>query len=282
MRCRDVGEPRSWSQRVRASCVAALALSAALMLMGLAGAAPASAREQTCPGGQTPEADLGISGMSCHCSVEPDEGSGEKRWRFRTEPEILGVRDDGPVDGVLRKGDRVVAIDGSLITTQAGGERWSSLRPGERTELRIRRGAGTETVDVLVGATCPEGRDADTAGLSEPPALPRVPQVAKILPQGWLGLGLSCNCTVEVGGEAPRWTFYQSPVIGGVKEGGPAEEAGVLVGDLLVAVDGQELTSQSGAELFSTIRPHQAVRLTIRRGDVERDVELVAGVRPEP
>jgi len=43
--------------------------------------------------------------------------------------------------------------------------------------------------------------------------------------------------------------------VGGVDETGPASESGIREGDLLVAIDGRELTGEAGAMSFSSLRP---------------------------
>ena len=68
-----------------------------------------------------------------------------------------------------------------------------------------------------------------------------------------------------------------------VSPGGPADENGVETGDLIVAVDGVGLTEserRSPAETLiaqmGTVNLGDTVTLTVRRGDDDRDVEIVA------
>jgi S1-C subfamily serine protease len=65
-----------------------------------------------------------------------------------------------------------------------------------------------------------------------------------------------------------------------VKEGTPAADAGLLVGDLLVALDGQALTSPD--ELFDLLvgdRVGRSVVLKVLRGDRLAEVEVTVGER---
>ncbi len=282
---------RGWSRAVGKGSIV-------LLLVAEAAAAARPGADASCPGGEPAEADLGIGGLSCHCSVTEDEAAGTALWRFRTEPEILGVRPGGPADGTLHRGDRVVAVDGLLITTPAGGRRWSLVRPGERVELRVRRDGRIETVELVAGGRCPDGPAARRGAVeprqrpAEAPALPGLAglsalsdlrwEAETLLPRGWLGLGLACACTVQLGEEAPRWSFHAPPTVGAIEAGGPASRAGIREGDLLVAIDGRELTAEAGGAAFSSVRPGQRVRFTVRRDGAEREVELVAGERPEP
>ena len=285
-------EPTTRSSRNRGSFGAVLgpgAVATVALLALLVPVAAAGADRGLCPSGEEPETDLGVSALRCRdCTLSRNERDGSRLWRFRTEPEILGVRSGGPAEGVLREGDRVVAVDGFLITTVEGGRRWSSVQPGQRVELRVRRRGRVETVEVVARTRCPEDPEAwlgkwgsvtvpgSPAGLPDPPEPPET-----ILPRGWLGFGLSCRCRVQSGEDAPRWTFDEPPAVGKVAESSPAERAGFREGDLLEAIDGEELTGEAGAERFSKLRPGDRVRFTVRRDGAREVLEVVAGERPQ-
>lgn len=69
--------------------------------------------------------------------------------------------------------------------------------------------------------------------------------------------------------------FESEPRITGVRDEGPA--AGRLrEGDVLVAVDGEPITTRAGARRYAAIDPGEKVRLSVRRGGDVRDVTLVA------
>lgn len=251
----------------------ALALLALLTIPPAAGVAQEA---RSCPGGGPPRATLGITSFVCHCSYERDEG-GASRWEFDTEPRVRSIEASGPSDGVLEEGDFVVAIDGHLITTLAGGRRWSTLEPGEIARLKVRRGGATREVEIRVGSAC-QGEDAAArAPIGERAARPGL---SRLLPSGWLGFGLSCDCSVDTRGGSPLWTFWDAPRIAGVAAGSPASRAGIRPGDVLLAVDGRPLTGAEGARAFSSIEPGQRLRLTLRRDGAERELELVAEERP--
>jgi Lon-like protease len=56
--------------------------------------------------------------------------------------EVGGVTPGAPADGVLRKGDLILAINGTRVTsTQAAVDAISTLPPGSRVELQIQRGS---------------------------------------------------------------------------------------------------------------------------------------------
>ena len=70
-------------------------------------------------------------------------------------------------------------------------------------------------------------------------------------------------------------------LIVGVVPGGPAEAAGVLVGDILAAIDDQPLDSPEDLlDLMTGIPPGRVVRLRVNRGGGFIDVSMTAGERP--
>jgi len=149
--------------------VTVLALGVVLLVpifgMGSGGNTAPPSQSPTCPDGRVAQGDLGISEFECHCSVTIGD---ETVWRFRTEPEIRALREDGPAEGVLQAGDRIVAIDGHLVTTEAGGDRWSHIRPGERLELRVRRDHEVKSVEIVAEHRCSTASGPDSDPRKEP------------------------------------------------------------------------------------------------------------------
>lgn len=258
----------------RSSPALTLALTLCLIGFPLTGSAQ---EPPPCADGRAPRADLGISSLGCACSVKVDADGLEKHWRFNGEPEVLAITPGSAADGRLRPGDRIVAIDGRPITTTAGGERWSTLEPGQKIRLKVRRQEAVIAVDLVVGQRCLGDASQPAPSPSQGPApLPR------LLPRGWLGAGLSCRCSVSTEGGAPLWAFEEAPRIEGLTPGGPAVRAGLQQGDTLLEIDGLPLTSDAGAAVFSALEPGQRIRLAFSRDGVEQVVELVAEKRPAP
>lgn len=66
----------------------------------------------------------------------------------------------------------------------------------------------------------------------------------------------------------------------GVEPGGPAERGGVMLGDLLVGVDGQPVENADALQLFlGPDRVGQPAKLRVLRGGQPRDVDLTIGER---
>ena len=120
-------------------------LGAALMAAAMAAGSPSGASGQgtdvRCPDGQGPRLDLGIGAMSfARANLIPARGGVPRMiWSFDGEPEIRTLRPGGPAAGRLEPGDRVVSIDGLLITSAEGGRRWSGVGAGRTQVLVVRR-----------------------------------------------------------------------------------------------------------------------------------------------
>jgi len=102
------------------------------------------------------EGDIGISGLDCvgECTLSIKEDGSSRSWFFSAEPRVFGVESGGPTDGILESGDLLVAIDGLLITTKEGGQRYANLEPGERIRLRYRRDGRVREASVRVEEGC--------------------------------------------------------------------------------------------------------------------------------
>ncbi len=107
---------------------------------------------------------------------------------------------------------------------------------------------------------------------------------------GYLGIGdLECDCTTNVtfhsrdGKPAVSrvWTFRSEPVLGSIVQGGPSWGR-LREGDVLTAVDGALITTREGSARFSSLRPGQSVKLTVRREGREIPATVtVGGICPE-
>ena len=263
-----------------------------------------------CSEGEFVVADYGFSGFECNCafSVFAD---GRRRWSFRTEPLVRGITEGGPSHGIIEPGDMITAIDGHLITTREAGELFAMAKPGEEVMFTVRRGDHVSKYPVTPGLSCERVTSRhdmlDIAVVPRPDPAPRVvvdvaPRVevaipelsiVSVFPGGWFGFGINCDCDIKASneGEPPVWSFRDPPEIYSVETGSPADRAGLRRGDILLEIDGVELTSDEGGERFGAVEPEQEVEFTYRRGgDTQkvgiaaerRFVEVMVGVPPEP
>jgi len=286
-------------------------LTAAVIVMGIVPAIAATQSKGSCKTGEIERASLGYSKLECNCTVGYIEGEpGRTVYEFRSEPRIWGIEDGGPADGKLREGDVVTAIDGYLITTAEGGNRFGALSKGEPVALTVRREGREFDVTVTPAAECKAVTDMATPAVPEVPREPprawtvkTAPRVAllpapdeptaprailpppvpdyAILPPGWLGFSLSCSdCKVIKGeDESVRWEFSTFPEITRVEAGSPADEAGMRAGDILTRIDDHELTDNEGGRLFGAVQPGDRVTFSFVRGGREGSVTLLAGER---
>tara|TARA_R110002020_G_scaffold56173_13_gene155703 strand:- start:969 stop:1907 length:939 start_codon:yes stop_codon:yes gene_type:complete len=99
--------------------------------------------------------------------------------------------------------------------------------------------------------------------------------------RGWLGIeaqALSRELAASFGLQTP-----QGVIVAGVVSGGPAAEAGLEPGDVLLAVDGQPiLDARSTMSEIASIPPGTSLPLTIVRSGERMEMTLEVGERPLP
>jgi len=103
---------------------------------------------------------VGIIGLDCRgCALRlrmPEQGATlwTPEWSFSDEPLITRIAPNSPAVGVLRARDRIVAVDGFLITTDEGGRRFARLRPDSVVTIRYRRGGRVSETAIRTVARC--------------------------------------------------------------------------------------------------------------------------------
>lgn len=97
--------------------------------------------------------------------------------------------------------------------------------------------------------------------------------------RGWLGVSMQ-DITPELA-ESFRLKKPGGALIAGVLRNGPADEAGIKPGDILLAVDGKAVADSSEMlNLVAALPPGKAVALTILRNNSEKAVKVKVGKRP--
>lgn len=260
-------------------------LAAALALTLAAGAANA----QTCGDGVPRTATLGIGLLQCvggACTVNARDGAG-RTHDFSTEPRVWRLDPDGPAAGVLRDGDQIMAIDGALITSRDGGRRLANLRAGVPVALRIRRGGGEVRVSVTPrpGCNTPSLAVTPTAAPPDPVGTtgPEAQAAAQAGPRIYFGMELDCgDCGWRREGEGWRWVSTQPMRIQSTVPGSPAHRAGLRAGDVVLRINGYELSDRGAGRFFDRVSPGSAVRFTVRRGTRTLTIPIVPEVRRGP
>jgi len=339
---------RTTRKHRRAPHLAGLVLLVGIVFAGAgaAKASPATGQDQK-TGDQPCASDVsGYLGVGlgdcrgCVLTITQESKGWKKVWSFATEPRIAEIAPDSPAAQALQVGDEVVAIDGVLITSAEGGQRFANIEPNRTVTIRYRRRGQTVDIVVRAGRRCGlfvEGlrtkgpfsrlRDAsflddvlsrlapgmrvqlsqlpririhkDSAhgdititlpsglevGIAHEGAEPSVRKRIPFVPEGRLGLRWSCqpSCSAADKDGHRVWRFKGPLRVTGIEAGGPADVAGVRIGDQLTAVNGHRIESTKGGEGFSDVRPGQPMQLTLRGSDGrERTVTVVPQARKPP
>jgi len=96
--------------------------------------------------------------------------------------------------------------------------------------------------------------------------------------RGWLGIEVRGIRRADGGNGAAT---NNGVIVTAIARNGPAAKAGLLPGDLLLAINGQPVgDGHAGMNLIGTTRPGEEVRLQVRRDDREMELKITVGVRP--
>lgn len=97
---------------------------------------------------------------------------------------------------------------------------------------------------------------------------------------GDLGVGMyhcvAGSCGIYDGLDRRYYTFSVEPQVWKIRPGGPASGR-LRDRDVIVSVDGVLVTTARGGRMLANLNPGQAVRLTIRRHGVQREVTVPTG-----
>ncbi len=99
--------------------------------------------------------------------------------------------------------------------------------------------------------------------------------------RGWIGVEVQ-DLTTELA-ESFKRPNTNGALIAGVLKGGPADQAGVKPGDILVAVDGKAVIDSSAMlDLVAALSPGKTATILVMRNQAERAVQVNVGKRPRP
>jgi serine protease Do len=96
-------------------------------------------------------------------------------------------------------------------------------------------------------------------------------------------LGVSTETVTPQLAAAEGLPVDEGAVVAALAPGGPAEEAGVQVGDVIVAVDGEPVADNKDLQtLLLEHQPRESVAVTVARGSTTEDITVTLGIRPLP
>lgn len=97
--------------------------------------------------------------------------------------------------------------------------------------------------------------------------------------RGWLGVSMQ-NVTPELA-ESFGLKKIGGAIIAAVLKGGPADEAGIKPGDILIAVNSKTVTDSSGMlNMVAALQPGETAVLTVLRNGMQLDIQVLIGQRP--
>lgn len=226
----------------------------------------------------------GWFGVSLTCSECYVQRGG--RVAYSQAPAISSVESGSPAHQAgLRNGDTIIAVEGQLVTTPEGFERFAYARAGVPIRLTVRK-AGEQQREVTVTPAARGSASTMQEFVEERIRIAQRRNWQRLRegfrsPLGWLGLQLECEqCSVSSGRRLSS-NFRQWPAVIMVDVDGPAHRGGIRRGDTLTAIDGMDLATREGGRAFASIEPEQRVTVTLRRGGREQRLPLIAVARPD-
>ncbi len=160
--------------------------------------------------------------------------------RTVADPVVAMVtRDGAAAEAGIEPGDRLVAIDGAKVATFDEVQRYVGLRPGRTIVLTVER----------------DGQNRDFRIV--PKLVEDTDQFGNKMEMGRIGIALV------------------DPVVTAVEPAGPAAKAGVLAGDRLIAVDGNNVATYYDIGRYVSEHPGKNIVLTIQRSGAIRDFPMM-------
>ncbi len=205
-------------------------------------------------------------------------GDGGRTWRFQAS----GIRSDAySVAFVTPRSGWVVGDGGVILHTDDGGSTWRLQASGTRAELaEVNFVAPQSGWIVGRGGAILHTEDGHTWSQQKSGTGALLESVTIVRPYGAIGVELKDvpNAAVAAANAVSYRIAVQSVV-----PGGPADEAGLKTGDIVVALNGKQVKSTSDMvdEVFD-LKPGTDAKLDYVRNGMERTVDVRIGDGSKP
>ncbi len=104
-------------------------------------------------------------------------------------------------------------------------------------------------------------------------------QYGKVI-RGWLGIEVQAIPPAMA--QTNKLPLNNGVVVTGTYQGGPADESGLLRGDIITSINGQPVgDGHAGMNFIAATRPGETVAIDIVRGGQTMNVNAVVGSRQE-
>ncbi|MDL2398585.1 RIP metalloprotease RseP [Rhizobium mayense] len=163
------------------------------------------------------------------------------------DPLVTAVAPSGPAaQAGVQAGDRLIAVDGNNVATYYDIARYIADRPGKSLVLTVERNGQSRDIPIV-----PETRAATDASGNKKDV-------------GSIGIS------------------PVDPLVASIAPGSPAEEAGIMIGDRILSVDGRAIEAIGEVQRYVASRTDKAVTLSVERGGKTLDVQVVPRKAEEP
>lgn len=216
---------------------------------------------------------------------------GERIFAFGSPFGFKFSMSEGIVSGLGRQaqGARILGGYTNYIQTDAAVNPGNSGGPLVNTDGHvIGMNVAIATAANTVGSN-PEDSGGDSAGISFAIPLgtiePIVDQIIQYgeVSRGYLGITFDPSRTERIGVETADGTREFGVVITGVEEGGPSEQAGIEVNDIILKIQGSPVTNTEAlSSLISSQRAGQPIAVELYRDGEFKELMVTLGLmRPE-
>jgi S1-C subfamily serine protease len=192
--------------------------------------------------------------------------------------QIDSIDADSPLaDSGLQAGDVITAVDGADLSSLNPRDLMQQLRDTDQVTLTVQRGG--EEVEVTLDIASLR----DQMGTMMPGQQGNNNMMPNMMPgmmfgmsNGYLGVSFQ-PVTADLATEQ-NLTVQAGALIEEVVDGSPAADAGLQVGDVVTAVNGESVDEEHTLrDRLIAYEPDDVVTLTVQRGDQSLDVEATLG-----